>query len=82
MTTTRAEHLRWCKDRAIAEYDYDDGASHGVRAGRAISSMTSDLGKHPGTAASSVFAALGTELLVSGNMPDRESVVRWIEGYN
>ena len=42
MTTTRAEHLQWCKDRANEYLDKGD-INNGV------TSMLSDLGKHPET---------------------------------
>jgi hypothetical protein len=38
----RAEHLRWCKDRALAYADMGDVSS-------AVASLGSDLRKHPGT---------------------------------
>jgi hypothetical protein len=40
---TRAEHMRWCKERALAYCDRGDVTD-------AIASMLSDLGKHPETA--------------------------------
>ena len=40
--TSRAEHLQWCKDRALEYADRGDVAN-------ALASMTSDLRKHPGT---------------------------------
>jgi hypothetical protein len=39
---TRQEHLKWCKERAIQEYDYYKNASEAQRNG--LTSMMSDLG--------------------------------------
>ncbi len=41
--TTAAEHFAWAKQRAIEYVDMGDGPS-------AMSSLISDLNKHPGTA--------------------------------
>ena len=72
---TRAEHLQWCKDRAM-EY---------VKTGdfnNAVTSMLSDLSKHPETEASStgICAQLGMFELMKG--PSRESITRFIQGFN
>lgn len=72
---TRAEHLQWCKDRAM-EY---------VRAGdyqQAVASMLSDLSKHDETAASSqgVYAQIGIMELMRG--PTRASIEKYIQGSN
>ena len=40
---TGAEHLQWCKDRALAYADRGDNTN-------AIASMCSDMSKHPETA--------------------------------
>jgi hypothetical protein len=73
---TRAEHLAWCKDRALTELECG-------RLDHAAASMVSDLQKHP------IFedehALLGTMLLaVSRDVQngDVEAVRRWIEGFN
>jgi hypothetical protein len=42
---TRAEHLAWCKERALEYLDMGDRVN-------AMASMISDLGKHPETARS------------------------------
>jgi hypothetical protein len=47
--TTRDEHMRWCKTRALEYVERGDGA-------QALASMTSDLGKHPELAKSAAFA--------------------------
>lgn len=68
----RAEHLAWCKQRAL-EYVGSDLAS-------AVASMGSDLLKHPDTKASA-----GPELMMIGMMEIQRgpaAVTRWIEGFN
>lgn len=49
---TRAEHVRWCKERALKEFDFykqREGIAAACRNG--IASMFSDLSKHPDTKA-------------------------------
>jgi hypothetical protein len=71
---TRAEHLQWCKDRAL-EYARRGDVKN------AVASMCSDLTKHPETANHS-GGALGVMLLVNGHMQNQQKVVEWIEGFN
>lgn len=66
---TRAEHLAWCKQRAIAELP---------DLGNAVASMASDLGKHPETRTDPVLIVLGIEATARGP----EAVREWIEGFN
>ena len=72
---TRAEHLKWCKDRAM-EYvqrgDYN----------QAVTSMLSDLSKHPETKASSggILAQIGMMELMTG--PNKEKITKYIQGFN
>jgi hypothetical protein len=68
---TRAEHLQWCKDRALA-YLPESPAD-------AVASMGSDMGKHPETDIPPPVMMLGMMSLTSG---DVEGVRRWIEGFN
>lgn len=70
----RAEHLQWCKDRAL-EY---------VHAGdiqRAVASMSSDLSKHPDTVNHPAIS-LGTMLLLGGHMKSASETEKWINGFN
>lgn len=72
---TRQEHLAWCKQRAlqyVATGDYNS----------AVTSMLSDLDKHPDTkdSAGGILAQLGMFELI--NRPTRESITRYIEGFN
>ena len=69
----RAEHLQWCKDRAI---EYLPGDPQ-----QAFASMTSDLRKHEETD-NPTLALLGASLLLGGQMETPEQVRKWIEGFN
>ena len=69
--TTRAEHLAWCKTRAL-EY-VESGDLKGAQA-----SMASDLTKHPETWCSRHQARKGIEAVLSGK---REAVRQWIESF-
>jgi hypothetical protein len=71
---TREEHLEWCKTRArdyLAKRDITN----------AVTSMLSDLRKHPETEKSSggVLAMLGIMTIQNG---DLEGARRFIEGFN
>ena len=71
----RAEHLDWCKERALEYVEAGDLAN-------AMASMVSDLGKHEDTAAlvhNTVLMQLGMRAVVQG---DEHGVRRWIEGFN
>lgn len=74
--TTRAEHLQRCKDRAM-EY---------VKRGElleAVTSMMSDLEKHPETSATKgALGMLGLLAAQQAQAGDRKAVVRYIEGFN
>lgn len=71
---TRAEHLQWCKDRAIEYCDHGDTA-------QAWASMASDLGKHEETANHSAIE-LGTMMMMSGNLSNAEAMRKFINGFN
>lgn len=68
---TRAEHLKWCKERALEYVKEGD-------LGNALASMTSDLGKHPETRSSVEFCVMLGHLETSS--PER--MKRFIEGFN
>ena len=73
---TRAEHLQWAKDRALEYADQGDMAS-------AITSLRSDLGKHPDTAASvSVVDELMMPLMLTGKFDAPGELRKFIEGFN
>lgn len=71
----RADHLAWCKRRAleyVSKGDYNN----------AVTSMLSDLSKHPETegAAGGILAQLGMMELMRG--PSEQSITSYIEGFN
>lgn len=68
--TTRAEHLAWCKKRAL-EYLPDDPQ-------QAFASMASDLNKHEETRGH-IAIELGLMLLMTDNTGDMR---KFIEGFN
>jgi hypothetical protein len=70
---TRAEHLAWCKERAL-EY-VEAGDLH-----NAFASMNSDLQKHPETEGH-IGSELGMMLMLSGHLDSPAEMRRWIEGY-
>ena len=71
---TRAEHLRWCKDRAL-EY-----VSRG-NLQEAYTSMVSDLNKHEETRNHGAIQ-LGMGLLIVGQLGTVEKMQNFIEGFN
>ena len=85
---TRAEHIEWCKQRALAELA-ENSDSYGI--GQAIASMTMDLAKHPETAADAAHgitgvASIGVELgyleaMNGTGMRTADEVRRWIDGF-
>ena len=69
----RSEHLKWCKDRAMEYVDTGDYQ-------QAMSSMCSDLGKHPDLADSVQIAfPLGMMAVSSGSAVEMR---KFIEGFN
>lgn len=71
---SRAEHLQWCKDRALEYCDQGDLPS-------ALASMGSDLAKHPETADHAAIK-LGLMLLMSGNLNTPAKMREFINGFN
>lgn len=67
---SRSEHLKWSKVRALEYVDSGDCV-------QALSSMTSDLGKHPETRDSVQICFLGAQHI--GSVPGMR---RFIEGFN
>lgn len=72
--TDRAEHLQWCKDRALQYVDADDLP-------QAFASMFSDLGKHPETN-SPTLAQLGMMMLMGGQLATSHQMREFINGFN
>lgn len=71
---TRAEHLEWCKSRALEYVDAGELTD-------ALTSMLSDLTKHPDTEASAAptLMMLGMMHVQQG---DTEAMRRFIKGFN
>lgn len=70
----RAEHVAWCKMRALEYVDAGDLRS-------ALASMMSDLNKHPETVGHSA-TTLGMRLMMSGHLSTADEMRRYIEGFN
>lgn len=71
---TRAEHLNWCKQRALEYVDTGDLA-------QAWASMASDLGKHEETAGHSAIQ-VGTMMMFNGQLSSGPEMQKFIEGFN
>lgn len=71
---TREEHLKWCKERAIAEMDFYKDPSKG------IVSMMSDLRKHPETNSEALVSLCGMQLMINPKMT-RQQVINFIDGF-
>jgi hypothetical protein len=74
MPMDRAEHLQWCKDRALEYADRGDVAN-------AMASMGSDLSKHPeteGHGGMTLFAMLA----IAGQLDRPAELRKFIEGFN
>jgi hypothetical protein len=71
---TRAEHLQWAKDRALEYAERGDIA-------QAITSIGSDLDKHPETKGHK-GTELGVMLLMTGSLSSIEDAKRFINGFN
>ena len=74
--TTRAEHLAWCKQRALAYVDRGE-------LDNAFASFASDLNKSDETSrAALLMVNLGMPLLVAGQLSTSQEMRRFIEGFN
>lgn len=71
---TRDEHMAWCKKRALEYIDRGDIPN-------AVTSMASDLGKHPETEGH-IGINLGMMMLMSGSLSDPREARRFIDGFN
>lgn len=71
---TRAEHLAWCKRRALEYCDMND-------VNQAFASIGSDLGKHPETA-NHAGIQIGMMMLMCGHLNTPEQMRKFIEGFN
>lgn len=71
---TRAEHLKWCKTRALELVDLGELI-------QAYTSMMSDMRKHPSTA-DHAGLDLGMSLLLNGHLATPKQMREFIEGFN
>lgn len=71
---TRAEHLAWCKRRALQCVEAGD-------LNQAFASMASDLEKHPQTARHAGID-LGFKMLVAGLLNTPQKMREFIEGFH
>jgi len=74
---TRVEHLKWCKERAIQEYDYYKTPAEKQRNG--LTSMMSDMRKHPETDSPAVTTLC--TMYMTKPMSRQEFIV-FINGFN
>lgn len=72
---TRAEHMAWCKQRALA---YLDDPKETVQ--DALASIMSDLKAHPETR-NHAGIQLTMMMMMNGHLRDRDSARRHIEGF-
>lgn len=73
---TRAEHLQFCKDRAMEYVNQGDLLN-------AVTSMMSDLEKHPETSSTKgALGMLGMLAAQQAQLGDRDAVIRYIQGFN
>lgn len=70
----RTEHLAQCKRTALAYIERGEAMN-------ALTSMFSDLDKHPETAGH-VGIALGLQLMMIGSLSNLADAKRYIEGFN
>jgi soluble cytochrome b562 len=72
---TRAEHLAWCKKRALEYVDMGN-------LDEAFASMLSDLGKHEETRHHMSTMQLGMSLKMNGHLDTAKQMRDFIEGFN
>jgi hypothetical protein len=71
---TRAEHMAWCKQRALEYVNRGDLTD-------AYASMSSDLGKHPETEGHAAIS-LGLMLMMGGHLGTPQKMRDFINGFN
>ena len=72
--SNRADHVAWCKARALELVDSGDN-------NQALASMTSDLNKHPETAKHPA-CEMGMMMLMGGQLSTAAEMRKFIEGFN
>lgn len=70
----RAEHLKWCKERANECIDRNETQE-------AFASFQSDMTKHPETDGHKALQ-MGTMLLLGGHLSTDHQMREWINGFN
>lgn len=73
-STSRAEHLQWCKDRANAYLPADPM--------NAFASIMSDLRKHKELASHPGIELGGMQMMLPGWIDDARKVGHFIDGFN
>lgn len=71
---TRAEHLKWCKDRALEYVERGELQD-------AYASFCSDMNKHDETRDHAAIP-VDLQLMMIGDLNTREAMKRFIEGFN
>lgn len=75
-TDTRADHIAWVKERALAELDADPSY---MGVANALASVGSDLTKHADTADHPAIL-LGTQLAMAGHLDTHQQARDFITG--
>lgn len=70
----RAQHLQWCKDRAIEYVNADDLP-------QAWASMVSDMRRHEKTA-NHIGLKLGIMMMLAGELCTTDKMLKFIESFN
>ena len=78
---TRSEHIQWCKDRAIQEYDYYAKTEPCSALKNGITSMMSDINKHQETKSEALQQLCLFQLMTKPTM-SRQEFVNFINGFN
>ena len=65
---TRQEHIKWCKERAIQEYDYYAKTEPGSALKNGMTSMMSDINKHPEASSDTLQQLCLMQLMMKPNM--------------
>ena len=76
MPGTRAEHMKWCKERAHQEYQFYKKTEPEAAIRNAVASMLSDLGKHPETR-----GLQQAGMMIAMTVRDEPSLIRFIDGF-
>ena len=71
---TRAEHLDWCKERALEYCNRGDFLE-------AFASFQSDMSKHPDTENHRALE-MGSILMLGGHLKTADQIEGWVTGFN